>query len=696
MAILQPPPDPVPRCFVGTDVGGTFTDLTFFTDRGHFLCVKVPSTPDDPGLSTLLGIDEIKGMLDLPDAAWAGLQHTHSSTVATNALIERTGARLGFITTLGFRDLMEIQRLATPRPTRYDSRRPQPLVPREMVREVRERVDAGGKVLTPLDAQGVVDAAKELLQLGAELIVISFLHSYRNPVNERAAKRAIRRACPGVTVELSSEVWPQAREFERSTLTAINAYVRPVIERQVAQLVRGLAERGVRTPARGARSNGGMELLRGIAARPVVALLSGPAAGVAGAAAAALDAGWHQADLMTIDVGGTSADIGIVRAGRPVLSSEEHIADFPILIPTIAVSAIGAGGGSIIWIDPAGSLKVGPRSVGADPGPACYGHGATPALTDAFLLAGFLAPGQKLGAKLALQLKPARSALQRVGQQIGWSPEQVADGAIRIATAMMAAEATNVLARRGVDLPRFSMVAYGGAGPLVAALVAEEVYIDTVLIPPTPGALSALGAARADLEADFVRPVYKLLEAFGDRSMAAELQALARIATDWLSAESKVLELEGSLIEFSADMRYDGQGYDVTVAVDAAWFTGGDRSALARAFHDAHKAAYGHHNEQAHIWVKELRAHVTGRVPRPVVTARSPAPPVASGSRRRLRIRGGQTWARVFSRSELPGMGSLDGPAIIEQMDTTTLVPDGWTVHSVASGAMVLSRKVEA
>ena len=265
-------------------------------------------------------------------------------------------------------------------------------------------------------------------------------------------------------------------------------------------------DRRIETPARIARSNGGAELAASLRERPVVALLSGPAAGVSGAAEVARDAGWEAADLMTVDIGGTSADIGVVRNGRPVLSSEEHVADFPVLIPTVAVSSIGAGGGSIIWLDPTGSLKVGPRSVGADPGPACYGTGSLiPALTDAFLVAGLLEPGQRLGGKLSLQLAPARDALGAIAAQLTCSVEEVADGAIRIAIAMMTAEASNVLARRGVDAPRFRMVAFGGAGPLLGALLAEELSIDTILIPPHPGALSALGAARADLEGDLVQ-----------------------------------------------------------------------------------------------------------------------------------------------------------------------------------------------
>lgn len=683
------------QCFLGVDVGGTFTDLVFYTDSGEFVCVKVPSTPATPGLSTLIGLEEIRGKTSVKPEVWAAMQHTHSSTVATNALIERVGAKLGLITTAGFRDLLEIQRLATPNPTRYDSRRPLPLVQREMVRDVAGRINATGEVVQPLDTAATVAAAKELRALGATLIVICFMHSYRNPAHEEEAKRAISTEVPGLRVELSSEVWPQAREFERATLTCVNAFVRPVVEDHVSLLTEGLTKLGIASTARSGRSNGGIELLTSLAERPVGALLSGPAAGVAGAAATAIDAGWDEADLLTIDVGGTSADIGVVLAGRPVMSTEEHIADFPILMPTISVSAIGAGGGSVIWVDPALSLKVGPRSVGADPGPACYGKGknSPAALTDAFLVAGFLSPGQMLGNKLALQMDLARDALQAVGDQIDWNADQVADGAIRVACAMMAAEATNVLARHGVDLPQFSMVAYGGAGPLVAALVAEEIYIDRVLIPPTPGALSAFGAARADLEGDFVRPIYQLLDEFDALGMSAAVQALREKAEGWLTREANGLAVKQSLMEFSADMRYDGQGYDVTVKVNPDWLFQEDRSQLMAAFHAAHKAAYGYLNEHSQVWLKELRVHLTGQLGKPLVPARAQQAIGITASERLVRLRGTQVTARVVDRAQLRCDEPLFGPAIVEQMDTTTIVPDGWKVEVVASGAMVLSRE---
>jgi N-methylhydantoinase A len=681
-------------CYLGTDVGGTFTDLVFYTGSGEVHCFKVPSTPAAPGASVLDGIDEIRGALGADAAAWRQLCHTHSSTVATNALIERKGARIGMLVSAGFRDLFELQRLAIPHPMRFDSRRPLPLVPRALVREVRGRIGADGGEIEPLDEGGVLAAARDLAAAGVERAIVVFVHSYRNPAHERAAQRLVAERGVPLALELSSAVWPQAREYERAVLTAVNAAIRPIVEGYVDRLEAGLSARAIATPARIARSNGGAELAATMRRRPVVALLSGPAAGVAGAAAAANDAGWDAADLMTLDVGGTSADIGVIRGGAPVLSAEEHIAEFPLLLPTIAVSSIGAGGGSIVWLDPTGALKVGPRSVGADPGPASYGSGSlTPALTDAFLVAGLLAPGQLLGGKLPLQMAPARRALETLAGPLGSTVEEVSDGAVRVAVALMAAEATSVLARRGVDAPQFRMVAFGGAGPLVAALLAEEIAIETILVPPFPGALSALGAARADLEGDLVEPVYARLGDLTRRSLGEAGARLEAAAREWVAEQTTALPVGDTRIALAADMRYDGQGYDVTMPLQPAWLEAGDFGRLRAAFHAAHRAAYGHADEGAEIWLKELRAHVTGPMPKPTIR------PMRTGGRSRptgtraVRLFGREFEAAIYDRADLAEGQRIAGPAIVNQMDTTTLIPEGWQAHAVPSGALVLEQR---
>lgn len=682
---------------LGTDVGGTFTDLAAISESGELSCFKVPSTPAHPGASILGGVDEIRETMRLDGAAWRGMVHTHSSTVATNALIERRGARVGLLVSAGFRDLFELQRLAVPHPMRFDSRRPVPLVPRALVREIGGRMDAEGREIEKLDREGVVAAARELMAAGVQIAIMVFLHSYRNPAHEQEARAAVEGAGLRLRVELSSEVWPQAREYERGVLTAINASIRPLVEGYIDRLVAGLREQEIEMPARVARSNGGAELASTLRHRPVAALLSGPAAGVSGAAEAARHAGWEAADLMTLDVGGTSADIGVVRQGRPVLSSEEHIAEFPVLIPTVAVSSIGAGGGSIIWVDPAGSLKVGPRSVGANPGPACYGlkGSLTPGLTDAFLAAGLLEPGQRLGGKISLQLRPARQALEVIARQLGCSVEDVADGAIRIAVAMTAAEASNVLARRGVDAPQFRMVAFGGAGPLLAALVAEELSIDTILIPSHPGALSALGAALADLEGDLVEPVYAMLGRMQAGELAGIVRRLKAGAERWIATQTERIPVTATRIMIAAEMRYDGQGYDVTVPLDRAWLADGNVGTITAAFHTAHRATYGHANERAQIWFKELRAHIMGEMPRPRLAPLRLGGGEAGRSVREVRLLGHVVSSAVMDRVSLGAEEVVVGPAIINQMDTTTLVPPGWQARHAGGGALVLGKGAE-
>ena len=682
------------RPCLGVDVGGTFTDLALQLDGGECLSLKVASTPEQPGLSTLEGADALRRQSGCSDEDWRRLSHTHSNTVALNSLIERSGARLGLLVTAGFRDLLELARLTVPAPARYDSRRLRPLIPRRRVAEAQERMNAAGRVVRPLQPQSVADAAERLNALGCQAIVVCFLHSYRNPAHELEARALIEAQFPHLVVELSSEVWPQAREFERAALAVINAYIRPAVERQTALLTQGMAHRGVRTPPRGARSNGGMELLATMAERPVTALLSGPAAGVAGAAGAAAQAGWMDADLMTLDVGGTSADIGVVRRGAPLLSTEERVAGLPVLIPTVAVSAIGAGGGSIIWADAAGTLKVGPKSTGAAPGPACYGAegGTAAAMTDAFLLAGLLNPQRPLGDRLRLQPDAAGRALERAGRPIGLSAEQVADGAIQVATAMLAAEATGVLARRDLDLSEFRMVAYGGAGPLLAALVAEAVHISEVLIPPSPGTLSAWGAARAHLQGDFVQPVYANLQRLPGAALQEAFAALAQQAAQWLQREIEDLEVSHTVLEYQAEMRYAGQGYDLSVQLQEEWLKKGLVGTLGDAFHQAHERNFGHRNQAAPVWLQELRAHLTGYLAHPRAPRQALGAAKTNGgnaSLRSIRLRGASATAQVLDRSAVDA--PLRGPAIIEQMDTTTLVPDNWTL-APANGALALRR----
>lgn len=680
--------------WLGLDVGGTFTDLVLIDDQGVLSWIKTPSTPREPGFSTLNGVDELRASGRLKPESLASLHHVHGTTLATNTVIERRGATVGLITTEGFRDLLELQRLWVPNPLDFTSQRPQPLARRSLVREVPGRLDAAGNEIRALDEAALLDAAEELVAGGAQEIVICFLHSFINPAHERRAKALVEERC-GVPVHASAEIWPQAREFERATLAVINAYVRPRISAYVDQLSGGLAERGIGTEPRSARSNGGIERSASVRERPVVSLLSGPAAGIAGAIRIAQEAGWGKADLITLDVGGTSADIGVIRDGAAVLSSEEHIADFPVLLPTVAVSSIGAGGGSIVWIDEAGALKVGPRSLGADPAPACYGNqNEIAGLTDAFLIAGWVGENEKLGGKISLRPENSQAAMAPLAERLGCSIEDVADGAISIGIAMMASETMRVLARRGVDAPEFRLVAFGGAGPLVGALLAEEVHLDSVLIPPAPGALSAFGAALADVESDFVRPVYTRIRDLDPSVLVEAAEQMEQAGKEWLVHEGKVIPLAGSSLLWSADIRYDGQGYDITVPVDRAWLADRDTASIVRAFHETHRQVYGHASLERQVWLKELRLHVVGTVRKPTTIKLSSYGSTGHAGSRVIRIGGQLVTARIHPRDKL-GDTPVAGPAIIEQLDSTTLVPPGWTARSIGLGSLLLERNAK-
>ncbi|HTX63414.1 MAG TPA: hydantoinase/oxoprolinase family protein, partial [Acidimicrobiales bacterium] len=493
----------------------------------------------------------------------------------------------------------------------------------------------------------------------------------------------------------SSSLWPQAREYERATLACINALVRPAIEGHLDELEKGLAGRGIRSRLNVARSNGGCEATHSLRARPANALLSGPAAGVAGAAVVAEQAGWGGADLLTLDVGGTSADIGVIRGGSVVLSSEEHVGEFPILLPTVAVSSIGAGGGSVIWFDHQGGLRVGPRSVGSYPGPACYGRstGGEPSLTDAFVEVGLIGDDQSLGGKIPVRAELAHAALEAVGRAPGWSAGEIASGAIDIAVARMVAEATRVLARRGIDAPLFRMVAFGGAGPLLAALVCAEIGIGEILVPHKPGALSAFGAAHADIEGDLLLPVYRKVSELTTAELCGLAARLSGDVAVWAATQREAAEILATSVRFSADMRYDGQGFDVAVPVDEPVLERGDVQTIVAAFHSAHRAAFGHADERAEVWVKELRAHVVCATAKPKVSGfvdpDLPGLPPSRG----VDLRGARGDVRVLARGRLSPGDTLEGPLIVEQLDTTTYVPPGWRLSCHESRHLVLSHR---
>jgi N-methylhydantoinase A len=565
------------------------------------------------------------------------------------------------------------------------------------VAEVRERLRAGGAVDTALDEDSVRDAVARLTAHGVEGLVVSLLHSYENPAHERRV-RALAEKASGLPVSASADVWPQAREYERTALAVLDAYVQPPVRRYLEGFERALAARGVPAAPYVTKSNGGIMPVAAAREQTVATLLSGPASGVIGAAYVASEAGFP--NVITLDVGGTSADIAVVEHGRPRVSTSEHVGGVPVMMPVVGVTAIGAGGGSVAWVDDVGVPKVGPQSTGARPGPACYGRGGTEAtLTDAFLVCGYLDPERFLGGRMPLDPALAREAVARFAGPLGMTPHEGAESVVRIAVANMYAEFTKILSRAAVDPRDFALVAFGGAGPVLGALLAREVGIATVFVPRSPGTLCALGAISADVVSDAVRTVLRRerpgahgAAAFDAAVIARQYDELRSELADWLARHGA--GAGPPTYRHGADMRYVGQSYEVEVPVDPAWLATGGDAALTTAFHQVHERVFGHADREARAEIVNLRVQLRAeraRVPlREMPVAASP--PVARATRR-VWLDGRPVEARVFDRAALGRGTRLAGPAIVEQPDTTVLVPADHAAEVDGFGNLVIRRE---
>jgi len=675
------------RYWLGIDIGGTFTDFALFDTRTAALTgLKVPSTPPAFADAVDAGLDRLarEHGVDLREIAAV----VHGTTIAVNTLIQRAGARLGLLVTEGFRDVLELQRLRLPNPFDLDGARPLPLIPRARVAEVRERLRADGSVDTPLDEGSVQDGVSRLLGEDIQGMVVSLLHSYRNPAHEGRVRTLAEKAT-GLPVSASADVWPQAREYERTALAVLDAYVQPPVRRYLEGFERALAARAVPAVPYVTKSNGGIMPVAAARERTVATLLSGPASGVIGAAYVAGEAGLR--DVITLDVGGTSADIAVVEDGRPRTSTGEHVGGVPVMMPVVGVTAIGAGGGSVLWVDDVGVPKVGPQSTGAHPGPACYGRGGNEAtLTDAFLVSGFLDPARFLGGRMPLDRGLAEAAIAHFAGALGQTPHEAAESAVRIAVANMYAEFTKILSRAAVDPRDFALVAFGGAGPVLGALLAREVGIGTVFVPRSPGTLCALGAISADIANDGVRSVHdrdgrpRLAVAadagFDAAALRGQYDGLRAELAEWLARHGA--GAGPAVFRHAADMRYVGQSYEIEVPVEPAWLVPGGGAAIVAAFHQAHERAFGHADAQAPAEIVNLRVQLRAqraRVPLREIAAGAVAPE-PRGSRA-IWLDGKSADARVFDRDALGRGARLAGPAIVEQPDTTVLVPAGHTAE---------------
>ena len=678
---------------VGVDAGGTFVDVALIDeDTGDLDVWKAPSMPDDPSRAIFRAVSEAlsRSGRSLADVTFLG----HGTTVATNALIEHKGTRTGLIISRGFRDLLEIGRQK--RPSLYDMMADKPaiLVERRLRREVPERLRADGSCETPLDLAAVEQAAAALNSAEVGAVAICFLYSFLDPAHERAARDAVCRINANLFISVSHETAPEFREYERLSTTVINAYLGPVMQRYIARLTKRLACGGLARPPVMTQSNGGVVSFSTAAEFPVRTLLSGPSTGVVAAQEVARSAG--HGNVITFDAGGTSSDVALLADGICRRTGEGEIQGYPVKAQMLEIHSVGAGGGSIASVDSGGLLKVGPESAGAEPGPVCYGLGGDrPTVTDANIVLGILSPSNLLGGRMQLQRGLAAAAIDRIAAGIGLGREDTAQGIIAVATANMARAIRVISVQRGYDPRDFALCAFGGSGPLHAVRLARELEIGTVIIPSQPGILCAMGLLLTDLKTDFARSRISLLDDLTPDALQAGLNGLEADAAGWFDKES--IAADRRLVNRSADLRYRGQNYELPVTVPAGEVSVSTIADLRQRFGEAHRQRYGFAADDDPVELVTLRVEATGLVdkPDPAIRACAAEGPAELVSSREVWLpeAGGAVRCPVFARGNLPAGHRLGGPAILEQMDTTTLLPPGSDARVDRSGNLIVSVK---
>ncbi len=629
----------------------------------------------------------------------------HATTVATNAIIEGKVARSGFVTTEGFRDLLEIARQV--RPTLYDTQfeKPRPLVPRDRAVEVRERLGPKGEVVTALDPGTVRDAAAVLAREGVESVAVCLLHSYVNPEHERVVGAILAEELPGVPVSLSSEVAPEFREYLRASTTVINAVIRPVVERYLERIERRLADAGIAARLLVMQSSGGVFSSEAAARRPVFMVESGPAAGVI--AAAHLGSTIDRPDILSFDMGGTTAKVGLIRGGQPSVTKDYQVgghaaagiggmslAGYPVRTPVVDLVEIGAGGGSIAWVDSGGLLRVGPQSAGADPGPVCYrGGGTEPTVTDANVVLGRLNPSYFLGGEIGLDVEGARRAIEeRCAKPLGLDVLEAANGIVAIANAAMVNALHLISVQRGYDPREFLLVGFGGAGPVHANALARDAELPAVLIPPSPGIFSATGLLTTDLKRDAARTIMRRLESLPVDEVESVFRELEVQGARELEAEG----VAGDAIEFvrQIDMRYVGQSYELTIPSPSP-FTRESAEPLLERFHAEHDRTYGFAAEEEPVECVSLRLATVGRIAKPPLRSLAAGEAPEPKERREVYFAeaDGFVDCPIYDRYALPAEARIAGPAIVEEFDSTTVLHPGYGIRVDGQGNLIIEKE---
>lgn len=674
---------------IGIDVGGTFTDFVLFDPSCKKLTYyKEPSTPDEPSRALIVGLQSLLDKAGLSAGDIDTLMH--GTTIGLNAIIQRRGARIALVVSEGYRDILEIARSRMPSSFDFHASKEESLVPRHRIIEIGARLSAKGEVTQAPDEAATADVARQLKALDVDAAALVLINGYTNPAVETALAARISEAA-GLSVTPAAAIWPEIREYERTLVACLNAYIQPLMQNYFTGLKAGLEHDGVSAPILVTASNGGSLSIGSAQERPVETILSGPASGVMAAARLVEAAGVRS--IITFDMGGTSSDIAVAHQGAAELATRTDIGGLPLVLPVVDVSAIGAGGGSIVQVDDHGVLNVGPRSAGAMPGPVCYGRGGTePTVTDCYLTLGYIDPAGFLGGRMHLDGAAAQAALAATAKLIGLEGENAAaiaaEGALAVTTAGMATELYKTLAARGLDPADFALVPFGGAGPTHANLLADEIGIGHVIIPQAAGTFCALGAAGADLRRDFVRSLRRALDETSTAALEGVFGTLEAEGAAWLDNEGEYSKQR--LFRRAADMRYSGQAYELRVSLDGI---ATDAVSIAEAFHVEHERIYGFRDSGAEVELGTVRLAVVGVTP----DIAAPAFPVGEGTPRPKGIRSlfrGGAWlaADVYDRSAFGAGDRIKGPAIIEQDDTTTILLHGWTARCDNAGNLHLER----
>ncbi len=666
---------------VAMDIGGTFTDFVVLEggELGMTSSGKVLTTPANPADGVLEGLRQFTSELTAVDFL------VHGTTVGLNAFLERKGTRLLLIMTDGLRDAYSIARHDRKELYALRYHKPERLVPRRDVVEVVERLRWDGAVETPLDRESIEPLIARIRDEGIEAVAICLIHAYVNPKHELELRDLLRAEFPELSITLSHQIAREWREYERASTAVLNAYIAPRVERYLGTLEHELAELAVSSPLYVMQSNGGITSAHSARRQPIQTLLSGPVGGTIGGAALGRTTG--RPNLLCIDMGGTSFDLSLVIDGQPTVATETELEGLPVLMPLVDIHTIGAGGGSLAWLE-AGGVRVGPQSAGADPGPACYGRGGTqPTVTDANLYLGRLDPGYFLGGRMSLDQAAAERALASVAADVGLGTVELAEGMLAIINARMADAMRTITVKQGIDPREFALVAFGGAGPMHAVWLAEELEIAEVIVPWSPGTFSAWGMLQTDMRHDVVRSFYQPLAGVRDDEVAAALESLEAEGSQLLEQEG--IAPDARYFARSADMRYVGQEYTVNVPLGSTI----SLDEIDGVFHDAHRVRYGHSTPGAPVEFVNLRLAAMGRI----ATAASPYHAPADGAEPLLGTRtvvfaGVEHETQVLLRDRLAFGSRHEGPVVIEEQSSTTLVPPGHVAALDEHGNIVITR----